>query len=92
MSQIWDNPTVKAAIFHPSTRAAIRSFPKGLRKELGKVIFDLQMGAVLTMPLSRPMSSVAPGAEELRFGTERESTVSSTTRDRRKVSWCFTLS
>jgi phage-related protein len=58
---------VKAAIFHPAAIAAIRSFPEGVRKELGKAIFDLQRGEILSMPLSRPMPSVGPGVEELRI-------------------------
>ena len=58
---------MKAAIFHPAAIAAIRSFPEGVRKELGKAIFDLQRGEVLPMPLSRPMPSVGPGVEELRI-------------------------
>jgi phage-related protein len=58
---------VKAAIFHPAARAAIRSFPEEVRRELGKLIFDLQKGEVLTMPVSRPMPSVAPGISELRI-------------------------
>ena len=33
---------------------------------LGKAIFDLQKGETLSMPLSRPMPSVAEGVEELR--------------------------
>src|SRR3977135_4676111 len=36
------------------------------RREFGKVIFDLQKGEKLSMPLSRPMASVASGIEELR--------------------------
>jgi phage-related protein len=59
--------TVKAAIFHPSARAAIRLFPEDVRRELGKAIFDLQKGEILTMPLSRTMASIAPGAAELRI-------------------------
>jgi len=35
--------------------------------ELGKAIYDLQKGEVLTMPLSRPMPSIEPGAAELRI-------------------------
>jgi phage-related protein len=35
-------------------------------REFGKVIFDLQKGEKLSMPLWRPMSSVAAGVEELR--------------------------
>ncbi|MBI3249929.1 MAG: type II toxin-antitoxin system RelE/ParE family toxin [Deltaproteobacteria bacterium] len=38
-----------------------------MRKELGKAILDLQKGHTLGMPLSRPMSSVALGVEELRI-------------------------
>jgi phage-related protein len=37
-----------------------------VRRELGKVIFDLQKGEKISMPLSRPMPSVAAGVEELR--------------------------
>lgn len=55
------------AIFHPAARDVIRSFPAGVRKELGKAIFDLQRGEMLTMPLSRPMPSLAVGASELRI-------------------------
>jgi phage-related protein len=58
---------VKAAIFHPGAIAAIRLFPDGVRRELGKAIFDLQRGEKLTMPLSRTMPSVASGVEELRI-------------------------
>ena len=57
---------MKAAVFHPKARDAIREFPEDVRREFGKVIFDLQKGAKLLMPLSRPMASVAPGVEELR--------------------------
>jgi phage-related protein len=58
---------VKLAIFHPAARAAIRLFPKEVRRELGKAIFDLQSGALLVMPLSRPMPSVGVGVSELRI-------------------------
>jgi len=37
-----------------------------MRRELGKARFDLQKGEKLSMPLSRPMASVAAGVEELR--------------------------
>jgi len=57
---------VKTAVFHPKARDAIREFPEDVRRELGKVIFDLQKGKMLSMPLSRPMPSVASGVEELR--------------------------
>jgi len=58
---------VKAAIFHPAAREAIRSFPVEVRRELGKALYDLQRGEALSMPLARPMTAVAPGAAELRI-------------------------
>ena len=58
---------MKLAIFHPAARAAIRLFPEEIRRELGKAIFDLQNGAGLAMPLSRPMPSVDAGVAELRI-------------------------
>ena len=58
---------MKAAIFHPATRDAIRSFPEDVRRELGKATFDLQKGEALAMPLSRPMSSIGAGVAELRI-------------------------
>jgi phage-related protein len=57
---------VKAALFHPKAQDVIRDFPEDVRRELGKVILDLQKGEKLSMPLSRPMASVASGVEELR--------------------------
>jgi phage-related protein len=57
---------VKSAKFHPKARDAIRQFPEGVRREIGKIIFDLQKGETLSMPVSRPMASVASGVEELR--------------------------
>ena len=58
---------MKQAIFHPAAREAIRSFPVEVRKELGKAVYDLQRGETLSMPLSRPMTTIAPGAAELRI-------------------------
>ena len=58
---------MKAAVFHPKARDAIREFPEDVRRGLGKAIFDLQKGEKLSLPLSRPMSSVAAGVEELRI-------------------------
>ena len=45
----------------------MRKFPEDVRREFGKIIFDLQKGEKLSMPLSRSMSSVAAGVEELRI-------------------------
>lgn len=58
---------MKAAIFHPAAREAIQSFPREVRKELGKAIFDLQRGESLSMPLSKAMPSLGLGAIELRI-------------------------
>jgi len=57
---------VKPAVFHPKAKSALKAFPEELRRELGKAIFDLQKGKILSMPLSRSMKSVAQGAAELR--------------------------
>jgi hypothetical protein len=45
----------------------VKSFPAAVRKEPGKAIVDLQRGQTLAMPLSRPVPSIALGAEELRI-------------------------
>jgi phage-related protein len=58
---------VKTAAFHPMARVTIRSFPEDVRRECGKIIFDLQKGEKLALPLSRPMPSVAAGVQELRI-------------------------
>jgi phage-related protein len=58
---------VKLALFHPKARDVIRGFPEDVRRELGKVIFDLQNGVKLSMPLSRSLSAVATGVNELRI-------------------------
>jgi len=57
---------VKPAVFHHAARKALWAFPEDVRRELGKAIFDLQKGHTLSFPLSRPMSSIGPGVEELR--------------------------
>ena len=64
---------MKTAVFHLRARVAIRGFPEDVRRELGKVIFDLQKGEKISMPLSRPMPSMAAGVEELRV-RDRSST------------------
>jgi phage-related protein len=58
---------VKSAIFHPAAATAIRLFPKDVRRELGKAIFDLQNGETLVMPLSRTMPLVDTGVSEIRI-------------------------
>ena len=58
---------IKFAQFHPAAITVIRDFPEQVRREVGKVVFDIQKGESLSMPLSRPMSSVKTGAHELRL-------------------------
>ena len=57
-------------VFHPKTRDAIRKFPEDVRREFGKIIFDLQKGEKLSMPLSRPMASVASAHIEFSITTK----------------------
>ncbi len=56
----------EAGCISPEGAGCDKSFPEGVRRELGKAIFDLQKGGMISMPLSRPMPSVAAGVEELR--------------------------
>jgi len=58
---------MKSALFHPKVRDILRGFPKEVRLELGKTIFDLQKGTKLAMPLSNSISSVGSGVEEIRI-------------------------
>jgi phage-related protein len=57
---------VKAVEFHPDALKTLRAFPVDVRQTIGKALFDLQQGASLTMPLSRPMPGLGSGAAELR--------------------------
>ena len=66
MSSIWDNVRMKSAHFHPAAREALLGFPEEVRRAFGKAIYDLQLGHVPAMPLSRPMPILGVGAAELR--------------------------
>ena len=57
---------MQPALIHPKALEALRSFPKTARHELGEAILDMQHGAILSMPLSRPMPTVGLGVHELR--------------------------
>jgi len=61
---------VRAIIFHPKAREAIRRFPKEVRLRLGRGLFRLQLGEQLGMPNARPMPGVAAGVSELRVKGE----------------------
>jgi phage-related protein len=68
LSPKWDNGGVaRPAILHVRAREAIREFPDSVRMSIGHAIWELQRGIRLAMPLSRPMTAVAPGVEELRI-------------------------
>lgn len=58
---------MKAAHFHPLALADIQGYSKEVRRKLGKAIYDIQEGHMPSMPLSRPMPEVWPGAAELRI-------------------------
>ena len=44
----------------------VKSFPEEVKKELGYLIFKLQLGETLSMPHSRSMASIGKGCSELR--------------------------
>ncbi|MDP9003077.1 MAG: type II toxin-antitoxin system RelE/ParE family toxin [Myxococcota bacterium] len=58
---------MKAARFHPAARDALRTFPEDVRRSFGKAIYDLQLGHVLSMSLSKAMPVVGSGVAELRI-------------------------
>jgi phage-related protein len=66
-SQIWDTSPVKVARFHPAARDALRTFPMDVRRAFGKAIYDLQLGHVLSMPISRAIPDVGSGVAEIRI-------------------------
>lgn len=57
---------MKPAKFHPKALEFIRGQSVELRRKIGEALRDIQKGIVLTMPLSRPIPSVAAGVCELR--------------------------
>lgn len=52
--------------FHPRAREEISVLPEKIKKELGFLIYLLEIGESLSMPHSKPMSGVMPGVSELR--------------------------
>ena len=44
----------------------VRLFPEQVRKEIGFLIYRLQIGESLLMPYSRPMTNLGAGCHELR--------------------------
>jgi phage-related protein len=67
-SRIWDIlQRMKDAVFHPAVRKVVQAMSRDLRKEVGKLIMGLQLGATYSMPTSKTIPSVAKGVEELRI-------------------------
>ena len=72
MSQIRDIMSdMKPVDFHPRALEFIRAQSPSIRRQVGEALRDLQKGASLGMPLSRPMTVVAPGVHELRARGDR---------------------
>ncbi|HMV37191.1 MAG TPA: type II toxin-antitoxin system RelE/ParE family toxin [Turneriella sp.] len=61
---------MKQVIVAAHARQTIKAFSRSVRMELGKYIYQLQMGHKLSMPVSRPMPSVGLGAHEIRLKDE----------------------
>jgi hypothetical protein len=71
MSQIRDMmDEMKPVDFHPRALEFIRAQPPSIRRQVGEALRDLQKGVSLGMPLSRPMTAIAPGVSELRVRGE----------------------
>ncbi len=61
---------MKPVDFHPRALEFIRAQSPSIRRQIGEALRDLQKGASLGMPLSRPMTVIAPGVHELRVKGE----------------------
>jgi phage-related protein len=61
---------VKPIDFHPRVLEFIRVQAVPIRRQIGEALRDLQKGISPGMPLSRPMSVIAPGVRELRVRDE----------------------
>ena len=48
-------------------RKELDDFPEGVKGELADAVARLEIGHILSMPLSRPMPSIGKGVHELRF-------------------------
>jgi phage-related protein len=57
---------MKSVLFHPKALEEFRALPKPVRVAFGEALRLLQDGIVLRMPVSRPISTVAAGVDELR--------------------------
>ncbi len=62
--------SMKLVIWHPKAKEVLSEFPEAVRKELGYLIFRLQLGESLGQPQALPMRTIALGAYELRVRGE----------------------
>ena len=57
---------MKPVRFHPKAQEFIRDLSISLKKQIGEALRDIQKGLIPTMPLNKPMPSVAKGVYEIR--------------------------
>jgi phage-related protein len=70
VSELGHNDMVKPIDFHARALEFIRAQATSIRRQIGEALRDLQKGFSLGMPLSRPMTIIAPGVYELRIRGE----------------------
>jgi phage-related protein len=70
VSESGHNIIVKLIDFHARALEFIRAKATPIRRQIGEALRDLQKGINLGMPLSRPMTIIAPGVHELRIKGE----------------------
>ncbi len=61
---------VNKVIWNKRSLQVVRTFPESVRKDVGYLIYKLQIGESVLMPHSRVMPSVGPGCYELRVNGE----------------------
>jgi len=66
VSDLGHNGNVKPINFHLRALEFIREQSVLIRRQVGEALRDLQKGINLGMPLSRPMTGIAPGVHEIR--------------------------
>lgn len=57
---------MKDVLWHKQAKLVVSKFPESVRRELGYMIYRLQMGDLLSMPHSKTMREVGNGVNELR--------------------------
>jgi len=57
---------MKPVKFHPKAKEFVRDLSTPLKKQIGEALRDIQKGLMPTMPLNRPMPSIAKGVYEIR--------------------------